>query len=235
MKQGLLSLGRKLMHRGQRAAWRHLVTECLISYYHRKGLLQVRLKSLSRPSKLHLGCGPIRKAGFLNVDLFPGGDLTLDLRRGLPFDSNCCELIFSEHFFEHIDYPDPISHLFAECHRILKPGGVLTFSVPGTEWPVRDYTVGPEAPYFQACQRYAWHPPDCTTRMEHINYHFRQFGQHLFAYDGETARKALEKAGFADVTEREYQPEYDSEHRRVGSLFMSARNGRGGPECNKPT
>ena len=29
--------------------------------------------------------------------MFPGGDLTLDLRRGLPFESNCCEEIFSEH------------------------------------------------------------------------------------------------------------------------------------------
>jgi predicted SAM-dependent methyltransferase len=212
-----------MLHQGQRAALRHLVTELKISYYHQKGLSQIRRKSLLRPERLNLGCGPVRKGGFLNVDLFPGGDLTLDLRRGLPFGSNCCQLIFSEHFFEHLDYPEPIKFLFTECFRVLQPGGVLTFSVPDTEWPLIDYPKGAEAPYFQACSQHAWHPVNCTTRMEHVNFHFRQNGQHLFAYDEETARKVLQSAGFADITKRGYQPDLDSEHRRVGSLFLSAK------------
>jgi predicted SAM-dependent methyltransferase len=162
------------------------------------------------------------KSGFLNIDLFPGGDLTLDLRKGLPLQSNCCEIIFSEHFFEHIDYPEPISYLFGECLRVLRPGGVLTFSVPDTEWPLIDYQHGIDAPYFQTCAENQWHPPYCTTRLEHINYHFRQFGQHLFAYDEETARKVLEAAGFVEVAKRNYQNDLDSPHRRIGSLFMSA-------------
>ena len=221
MKALLLDVARGCLLPPQRAAVRHLVSELKISYYHRKGLARVRRRSLSRPAKLNLGAGDLCKDGFLNVDLFPGGDLTLDLRRGLPFESNCCELIFSEHFFEHIDYPEPISHLFRECLRVLRPGGVLSFSVPGTEWPIVDYPLGPEAPYFVACREHAWHP-NCTTRMEHINYHFRQHGQHLFAYDEETARKLLESVGFSSVAKRDYILGLDSERRRVGSLFMNS-------------
>ena len=35
-----------------------------------------------------------------------------------------------------------------------------------------------------------WHPAWCTTRLEHINFHFRQGGEHKFAYDFETLKTA---------------------------------------------
>ncbi len=62
-----------------------------------------------------------------------------------------------------------------------------------------------------------------TTRLEHINYHFRQGTEHRFAYDFETAEKVLRTAGFVEVRERAYDPSLDSKHREVGSLFMSAQ------------
>jgi predicted SAM-dependent methyltransferase len=211
------------MSPGETAAWRAFQAERAISSYHRAGVRQIRRRSLSRPAKLNLGSGSYRKDGFLNIDLFPGGDVTLDLRRGLPFDSDCCELIFSEHCFEHIDYPEPISFVLRECLRVLRPGGELWFSVPDTEWPLADYSAGPGAPYFKACAEHGWHPEGCTTRMEHINYHFRQGTEHRFAYDFETAEKVLAAAGFTDVRRRPFDPSLDSEHRRVGSLFVAAR------------
>jgi predicted SAM-dependent methyltransferase len=217
----LLGVGRKCLLPPQMEVLSLLLTELKISSYHHKGIARIRRHGLLHPTKLNLGAGAFCKSGFLNVDLFPGGDLTLDLRRGLPFASNCCETIFSEHFFEHIEYPKTISNLFHECLRVLRPGGLLSFSVPDTEWPLIDYQHGPEAPYFRACLEHHWHP-DCTTRIEHINYHFRQRGQHLFAYDQETLQKLLESVGFANVRKRAYDPEIDSEHRRVGSLFISA-------------
>lgn len=222
MKSALLLLGRRVLHRGQRAALRQVFTELTIACYHQKGLWRMRRKSLFNPEMLNLGSGPVRKAGFLNVDLFPGGDLTLDLRRGLPFASNCCQIIFSEHFFEHLDYPETVTLLLAECLRVLRPGGVLSFSVPDTEWPLIDYPKGAKAPYFRACSENSWHPANCKTRLEHINYHFRQHGQHLFAYDEETAHKVLKAAGFVKIAKRDYQPDLDSEHRQIGSLFMYA-------------
>lgn len=180
--------------------------------------------SWSQPLKINLGCGPFRKDGYLNIDMLPGGDLTLDLRKGLPFDSNCCELIFSEHFFEHIDYPNAACDLFRECFRILKPGGLLRASVPDTEWPLLDYAKGNDAGYFRACAENPWwHADYCSTRLEHINYHFRQNNEHRFAYDEETLAKVLGSVGFCDVKRVSFDPSLDSKHREIGSLFISAR------------
>jgi hypothetical protein len=130
MKRILFSVARKFLSSGEEAALRHLVAELRISHYHRKGIRRIRQRSLWKPSKINLGCGQFSKPGYLNVDIFPGGDLTLDLRRGLPFESNCCDAIFSEHFFEHIDYPEPARHLFRECLRVLKPGGIFRSVFP---------------------------------------------------------------------------------------------------------
>jgi predicted SAM-dependent methyltransferase len=141
----------------------------------------------------------------------------------LPFDSDSCELIFSEHCIEHIDYPEPITLLFRECLRVLRPGGELRFSVPDAEWPLMDYGGGSDAAYFRACVQHAWHPKTCTTRLEHINYHFRQDGEHRFAYDFETADKLLKGVGFIDVLARAFDPSLDSKHREIGSMFVSAR------------
>jgi predicted SAM-dependent methyltransferase len=228
MRSVIDSVVRTLLSPAERAAARLLLAERRISIRHRRGVRRIRRQSLSRPARLNLGSGSFHKVGFLNVDASPDGDVTLDLRRELPFESDCCELIFSEHCFEHFDYPEHIERLFRECFRILKPGGTLQFSVPDTEWPLNDYRDGPDAPYFRACGAQSWHPSHCTTRMEHINYHFRQEGEHRFAYDFETAEKILGSAGFIEVCRRPFDPALDSEHRRVGSLFVLARKRSGG-------
>ncbi len=223
MNRFMSSFAKWMLSPGERAAMRALLAERGVASAHHQGLRQVKRQSLGRPSRLNLGCGRFPKEGFLNIDLKPPADLTLDLREGLPFETNCCDLIFAEHCFEHFDHPEPISHLFRECFRVLKPGMTLQFSVPNTEWPLTDYGSGPDAPYFKVCQQLSWHPVECTTRLEHINYHFRQGTEHRFAWDFETADKALRGAGFTDVRERAYDPSLDSERRRLGSLFMSAR------------
>jgi predicted SAM-dependent methyltransferase len=130
--------------------------------------------------------------------------------------------ILSEHFIEHIDYPEPVTSLLRDCFRVLKPGGKLRISVPDTEWPILDYPKGANSDYSRACLEQNWHPPDCKTRIEHINYHFRQSGEHLFAYDEETMRLALEGIGFREVQRAPFDPQFDSKHREVGSLIMSA-------------
>jgi hypothetical protein len=75
---------------------------------------------------------------------------------------------------------------------------------------------------FQGLRGSRWHPPECTTQLEHINYHFRQQGEHRFAYDFETAEKALKAAGFVNIHPVTFDPTLDSEHRKAGSLFVSA-------------
>lgn len=224
MKRLLRKLFIQTFSAGERAAFEQVKAEFRISKMHRRGLRHVRRNSWQRPARINLGSGPHRKTGYLNIDLFPGGDLTLDLRRALPFESNCCEEIFSEHCLEHFDYPGAVSDLLRECLRVLRPGGHLRFSVPDTEWPLTDYPKGDAGDYFRACAANPWwHPGDCTTRLEHINYHFRQAGEHRFAYDEETARKLLQRVGFVEVQRVAFDLTVDSPHREIGSLFITAR------------
>ncbi|HEX8915243.1 MAG TPA: methyltransferase domain-containing protein [Humisphaera sp.] len=183
----------------------------------------VRSRGLARPAKLNLGSGDVRKPGFLNVDAWPGADVTLDLRRPLPFDSGCCDLIFTEHCLEHFGYPDEVSGLLSECVRVLRPGGQMLLSVPDSEGPLTDYANGDDAPYFRMCREHPeWHP-GCTTRAEHIDFHYRQGGEHKFGYDFETMVKLLTRVGLADVRRRDYDPDLDAALRQGGSLFVAAR------------
>jgi SAM-dependent methyltransferase len=94
--------------------------------------------------KLNIGCGPNRKKGWDNIDLLPDVDLSLDMREAMPFSENSATIIYSEHFFEHLDYPEPAKRFLKECHRILRPGGIFSVGVPDTEWPLLAY-VGPAA------------------------------------------------------------------------------------------
>ncbi len=78
--------------------------------------------------KLHLGCGPKKMDGYVNVDLVGNPDKVCDLASfPWPFEDNSADEIFSEHFLEHVlNYDQTI----LEMHRILKPNGKLHFRVP---------------------------------------------------------------------------------------------------------
>lgn len=180
--------------------------------------------------RINFGSGPTRKDGFIGVDFTDEADLRLDLRRTLPFDDGCCSTIFTEHFIEHLSYPEGVDAFASECMRILEPGGEMLISVPDTFWPLKEYIDGGHS-YLDACRNNNWHPETFTTFMEHINYHFRQrapgesyssFQNHRFAYDFETLNKVLREAGFKEISEREFDPALDSESRRLGSLLVRA-------------
>jgi len=60
----------------------------------------------------------------------------------LDFPDGEFDFILSEHFFEHLLLPDAIA-LLRECHRMLRPGGVIRTSVPDAD--LRSYAP-PESP-----------------------------------------------------------------------------------------
>lgn len=190
---------------------------------HITGVLRSRRYRDRHGLKLHLGCGNNLKAGWVNVDLNPAADLTLDVRERLPFADQTFSLIYSEHFYEHFQYPGDITHLFSECFRILEPGGIHSFAVPDGEMVLRHYTTREYADHGEAQLRF--NPSWCRTQMDHVNYCLRQNGEHHWYYDEETMRLLLESIGFADVKRREFDPTLDQEHRRVGSMYI---------QCSKP-
>ena len=86
--------------------------------------------------KLNLGCGPTPLQGHVNVDRIPapGVDMVLDLDKfPWPWRDGSVDAITSSHWLDHVaDYGQTV----LEMHRILKPGGVLSFRVPHFRFPL---------------------------------------------------------------------------------------------------
>ena len=59
-----------------------------------------------------------------------GGDvINHNVTDGLPFKDSSVEVIFSSHFIEHLTFEEGINFL-RECHRVLRPDGILRISCP---------------------------------------------------------------------------------------------------------
>ena len=90
---------------------------------------KIKMKDINY-KKLHLGCGEIKKEGYVNVDWkdSTNPDVVYDLNK-LPysFGSNTFEVIEAIHVLEHLDKPFEVMR---ELHRILKPEGKLLIKVP---------------------------------------------------------------------------------------------------------
>ena len=206
---------------GLRSSLRHVGREINTLRKHREGIRQVRKLAGQQHLRLHIGCGPKIKKAWINIDLSPQADVTLDMREPLPFLENSCSIIYSEHFLEHLEYPGHANSFLRECYRILEPGGLFSVGVPDTEWPIAEYTGQRSENYFRIAKQ-TWHAKWCQTEMEHINYHFRQGGEHHFAYDFKTLAQALGNAGFQQIQRRDFDPELDSADRKLGTLYVNA-------------
>jgi len=171
---------------------------------------------------LNLGCGNKLKRGWCNVDMFAReADFRFDLRENWPFADHAAHLIYCEHFFEHLEYPIETSHFLQESLRVLEIGGLLHVGVPGTAWLMRSY--GKPQSYYWSLAKTIWHPASCKTQMQHINHHFRQEGQHQYAWDTETLIEELKMHGFENAARRRWISDLDSADRRVNSIYVVAR------------
>ncbi len=206
---------------GLRVACRNVMKELRILRKHRNGKRQVRYLLERQHLKLNIGCGPKVKSGWINVDLSLHADIALDLREPLPFRDNSCSIIYSEHFLEHLEYPLHAKSFLVESYRVLEPEGVISIGVPDTEWPLAEY-VGTRCEDYFNITKDRWAAKWCQTQMEIINYHFRQDGDHLFAYDFVTLAQALSSAGFQGVIRRDFDLGLDSVDRKLGTLYVNA-------------
>lgn len=82
---------------------------------------------------LQFGCGSNRLPAFRNFDA------DLDVTKPLPFENEHADMCFAEHLCEHLDSRELLGFL-TECHRILKPGGVMRMICPVVgPWLAREW------------------------------------------------------------------------------------------------
>ncbi len=147
--------------------------------------------------KLHLGCGANYIKGWTNVDLdSPTADAHADLRNPLPYADASVELVFNEHFLEHITREEGIIFL-KECSRVLKPGGVFRVSTPDLRWLVAQYISGKLDEWADV----GW-VSETSCRL--FNEGMRLW-EHQFVYDLPELLSALRVAGFSNVRQVAYR------------------------------
>ncbi len=161
------------------------------------------------PLKLNVGCGQVKYPGWVNIDIEPGADLVLDVRKGLPFDDNSVDFIYNEHLLEHLTLEEGKKGL-SEFHRCLKKEGVLRIAMPDLDWTIQQYD--------KDFKNEDWFPGPgyefVKTKGMAINMAFYWWG-HKYLYNEEDLRNLFRKAGFTNVTRCEWNK---SDHVELSGL-----------------
>jgi len=199
--------------------------------------------------KINLGCGPVGKDDWINVDwgilaimqfyspvkkiciklrLFPKAydvkwpkNLKLhDCRKGLPFNSNSTDFIYTSHFLEHLKKYEA-KKLIEECYRVLKNGGIIRVVVPDLELLVKKYLEkdigffkkfsatlikrgeGNSEPPLADYLVDNFYPDFYKQKFSLINRFMNLFIRpHLWMYDYESLRNLLEGLGFKNISRK---------------------------------
>lgn len=134
----------------------------------------------------------------------------LNLARRFPFRDNSVDYVFSSHVLEHL--PRAVARSFArECHRVLKPEGVVRICVPDLDLVV---------------QRYEPENADASVKML---FELSEKGKdrHWWMYNRHNLSALLLSSGFASVNVMRYQdgqcPDLEFlDNRPDDSLFVEA-------------
>jgi predicted SAM-dependent methyltransferase len=154
-------------------------------------------------SKLHLGCGDLILAGWLNSDAFPRrlGVVYCNATKQFPFPDNSFAYVFTEHMIEHLPQRGG-ENLVRESFRVLRPGGRVRIATPDLNKIIalkRSGLSDTEREYL------AWQTAQIPSAIEGsacftINTFVRAWG-HAFIYDFDTLKQILERNGYTDVQE----------------------------------
>jgi len=114
-------------------------------------LTRVAIQRLNRVMPIrgvNIGGGSWSRLGWYNADtrhsLDEGAKERLDASSRLPFADGSIDLVFSSHFFEHVD-DATADNLLRESLRVLRRGGLIRISVPDFELALSRYRAGDDA------------------------------------------------------------------------------------------
>jgi predicted SAM-dependent methyltransferase len=83
---------------------------------------------------LNIGCGERFNSEWTNLDFVQSGNgvQAHDLRGGIPFQGSTFDVVYHSHVLEHFGKKEALN-LLRECHRVLRPGGIIRVVVPDLE------------------------------------------------------------------------------------------------------
>jgi len=221
------SKGINIGHHGLEKAIRNLKKEFYLFNNHNKGKKNIPQKI---KTKLHIGCGKRLLKEYTNIDICEPADIIYDLRQGIPVSNNSVESIFSEHFFEHLDYPKSSFFFIDECYRILKKGGECIVGVPDTYIVLNKYIENDILFFDEALNNWYKNRSNfqVDTYIDLVNYHMRDqvdsedYEPHFWGYDFKKLQAMFFKAGFTSVKKWEPDKSICNPKRIKYSLYVSA-------------
>lgn len=96
----------------------------------------------SMPSRqlVNVACGTRYHEDWINLDFHPDGKKVVrhNLLKGMPFEDNSIDVVYSSHFLEHLT-PEQGNNFIGECYRVLKKGAIIRLVVPDLENIARNY------------------------------------------------------------------------------------------------
>jgi predicted SAM-dependent methyltransferase len=146
---------------------------------------------------VHLGSGDHHLRGWVNVDILPGSALPgsssvlADFTAPLPFRTASVDLLHSEDLLEHLDEKSG-KRFLAECHRVLRPRGVMRLLTPDLRALIERVYLQREPRHLAWCDTHL----SATGPCEALNMHLRMNGDHRFVYDEEHLSETLTAIGF---------------------------------------
>lgn len=152
-------------------------------------------------ARIHLGSGPVRLEGWVNVDLDPATrpDLVADLGRPFPFPDASASLIHAEGVMCQLPL-DCAFEFLHECRRLLVPGGRVRLLTPDLARFVRayldDYESGGRA-LVDLWYHGTGLPLRTETACEVLNVGLRDY--HAFMYDDRMLPVMARECGFEPI------------------------------------
>jgi len=139
--------------------------------------------------------------GWINIDILDLNDFSkgqaynftqCDITKGIPYKDNEVDIIFTSHFLEHIDRTQGKQFL-KECHRVMKPGGLIRISVPNAFQLTGEYIASDIKKYSHINVGVENAEDDAEAYYELL------LANHKTIYDAVSLSKILEKTGFKNI------------------------------------
>lgn len=183
-------------------------------------------------SRVQIGGGRHYLQDFLNIDIISPADIIWDVRESIPLKSNSIKFLFSEHFFEHVDYPVSANKFLEECYRVLDENGQIVIGVPDSRLAIKTYHYNDKKNINKYIHRW-YEKRDCAkhinTPIDFLNYHFRdedddkKYNPHLWAYDYEKLYSMLKNVGFSNIKKWKFDKNIANPERKWGSIYVVAQ------------
>jgi predicted SAM-dependent methyltransferase len=95
---------------------------------------------IKNPKLVNIGCGKIYHEDWINYDLHPSDNniIKCDIMNGIPLDSKTVDVVYHSNILEHL-HKEKAEAFLHECHRILKPKGIIRIAIPDLEQLCRNY------------------------------------------------------------------------------------------------